>query len=99
MTDKDQDEENLSQEVDDLLEEGLTQKEIEARGYSPSLIRQRIRKRVKAGKDSSASPPGKDNTLAIRKERESRYYLNGWRQMSRKSSMGTFGTGRYSWPA
>jgi len=70
MTDKDQ-EENLSQEVDDLLEEGLTQKDIEARGYSPSLIRQRIRKRVKAGKDSSASPPGKDNTLAIRKERES----------------------------
>ena len=70
MTDKDQ-EENLSQEVDDLLEEGLTQKEIEARGYSPSLIRQRIRKRVKAGKDSSASQPGKDNTLAIRKERES----------------------------
>ena len=70
MTDKDQ-EENLSQEVDELLEEGLNQKEIEARGYSPSLIRQRIRKRVKAGKDSSASPPGKDNTLAIRKERES----------------------------
>jgi len=71
MTDKNQEEENLSQEVDDLLEEGLSQKEIEARGYSPSLIRQRIRKRVKAGKDSSASSPGKDNTLAIRKERES----------------------------
>ncbi len=70
MTDKDQ-EENLSQEVDDLLEEGLSQKEIEARGYSPSLVRQRIRKRVKAGKDTSSSPPGKDNTLAIRKERES----------------------------
>jgi len=70
MTDKDQ-EENLSQEVDELLEEGLSQKEIEARGYSPSLIRQRMRKRVKAVKDSSASPPGKDNTLAIRKERES----------------------------
>lgn len=71
MTDKDQEEENLSQEVDDLLEEGLSQKEIEARGYSPSLVRQRIRKRIKAGKDPSASPPGKDNTLAIRKERES----------------------------
>lgn len=28
-------EENLSEEVDELLDEGLTQKEIEQRGYSP----------------------------------------------------------------
>jgi hypothetical protein len=71
MADNDKDEENLSQEVDELLEEGLSQKDIEARGYSPSLVRQRIRKRVKAGKESSSPSPGKDNTLAIRKERES----------------------------
>ena len=69
MVDNNQ-EENLGQEVDGLLEEGFTQKEIEARGYSPSLVRQRIRKRVKAGKEPS-SPPARDNTLAIRKERES----------------------------
>jgi len=42
MTDNNQEEENLGQEVDELLEEGFTQKEIEARGYSPSLVRQRI---------------------------------------------------------
>ncbi len=70
MVDNNQNEENLSQEVDELLEEGLDQKEIEARGYSPSLVRQRIRKRVKAGKEPS-SPQARDNTLAIRKERES----------------------------
>ncbi len=70
MVDNNQNEENLSQEVDELLEEGLAQKEIEARGYSPSLVRQRIRKRVKAGKEPS-SPQVRDNTLAIRKERES----------------------------
>ena len=70
MVDSNQDEENLSQEVDALLEEGLGQKDIEARGYSPSLVRQRIRKRVKAGKEPSRSPT-KDGTLAIRKEKES----------------------------
>jgi len=70
MTDNNQDEENLGQEVDELLEEGFAQKEIESRGYSPSLVRQRIRKRVKAGKELSSSPT-KDNTLAIRKEKES----------------------------
>ena len=70
MVDSNQNEENLSQEVDELLEEGLGQKDIEARGYSPSLVRQRIRKRVKAGKEPSQSPT-KDGTLAIRKEKES----------------------------
>jgi hypothetical protein len=71
MADNNQAEENLSQEVDELLEEGLSQKDIEARGYSPSLVRQRIRKRVKAGKEPSSPSPGKDNTLAFRKEKES----------------------------
>ena len=71
MVDNNQDEENLGQEVDELLEEGLTQKEIEARGYSPSLVRQRIRKRVKAGKEPSATPSARDSSLAIRKEKES----------------------------
>jgi len=70
MVNNNQDEESLGKEVDELLEEGLTQKEIEARGYSPALVRQRIRKRVKAGKEPS-SPPAKDGTLAIRKEKES----------------------------
>jgi hypothetical protein len=65
-----QDEENLSQEVDELLEEGFNQKEIEARGYSPSLVRQRIRKRVKAGKVPPSSSV-KESPLVIRKEKES----------------------------
>src|SRR4030043_354512 len=71
MTDENQNEENLGQEVDELLEEGFSQKEIEARGYSPSLVRQRIRKRVKAGKESLPASVGKDSSLAIRKEKES----------------------------
>ena len=64
-------EENLGEEVDELLEEGLSQKEIEARGYSPSLVRQRIRKRVKAGKEPFTATPSKDGALALRKEKES----------------------------
>ncbi|MCX8126639.1 MAG: hypothetical protein N3E40_05840 [Dehalococcoidia bacterium] len=71
MVNNNQDEENLGQEVDELLEEGLTQKEIEARGHSPSLVRQRIRKRVKAGKEPSTPPSARDGSLAIRKEKES----------------------------
>lgn len=63
-------EENLGQEVDELLEEGLNQKEIEARGYSPSLVRQRIRKRVKAGKGPPASM-SRNGALATRKATES----------------------------
>lgn len=51
MADKvSQEEENLGKEVDELLEEGFAQKEIEARGYSPSLVRQRVRRRNKSGK-------------------------------------------------
>jgi hypothetical protein len=71
MVESNQEEENLSQEVDELLEEGFSQKEIEARGYSPSLVRQRIRKRVKAGKESFTSNQPKDSGLALRKEKES----------------------------
>jgi hypothetical protein len=71
MVDNNHEEENLSQEVDELLEEGFSQKEIEARGYSPSLVRQRIRKRVKAGKEPFATNPPKDSSLALRKEKES----------------------------
>ena len=71
MADNNQEEVNLSQEVDELLEEGFSQKEIEARGYSPSLVRQRIRKRVKAGKGPFATNPTKDSALALRKEKES----------------------------
>jgi hypothetical protein len=70
MTDDQNNEENLGQEVDELLEQGLTQKEIEARGYSPSLVRQRIRKAVKAGKGALSST-GRDSVLALRKEKES----------------------------
>jgi hypothetical protein len=71
MADTNQEEENLSHEVDELLEEGFSQKEIEARGYSPSLVRQRIRKRVKAGKEPFATTPPKDGALALQKEKES----------------------------
>jgi hypothetical protein len=71
MVDNNQEEENLGQEVDELLEEGFSQKEIEARGYSPSLVRQRIRKRVKAGKEPFTATPPKDGALALRKEKES----------------------------
>lgn len=71
MEDENQEEENLGQEVDELLEEGLGQKEIEARGYSPSLVRQRIRKKVKEGKGSSSTTPPKEAGLAIRKDKES----------------------------
>src|SRR4030043_1090017 len=71
MVDNNENEENLSQEVDELLEEGLAQKEIEARGYSPSLVRQRIRKRVKVGKEPFTTTPPKDGALALRKEKES----------------------------
>jgi hypothetical protein len=71
MADNNKEEENLSQEVDDLLEEGFSQKEIEARGYSPSLVRQRIRKRIKAGKEPFSTNPPKDSSLALRKEKES----------------------------
>ena len=71
MTEEQENEENLGEEVDELLEEGLSQKEIEARGYSPSLVRQRIRKRVKAGKEPVTATPSKDGALALRKEKES----------------------------
>jgi len=71
MVDDNQNEENLGQEVDELLEEGFSQKEIEARGYSPSLVRQRVRKRVKAGKEPFATSLSKDGALALRKEKES----------------------------
>ena len=71
MVDTNQQEENLSQEVDELLEEGFVQKEIEARGYSPSLVRQRIRKRVKAGKEPFSTSTSRDGALALRKEKES----------------------------
>jgi hypothetical protein len=63
-------EENLSAEVDELLEEGLSQKEIEGRGYSPSLVRQRIRKRIKAGKGAPPSS-SRNGSLALRKQSES----------------------------
>ena len=71
MTDNNQEEENLGKEVDELLEEGFNQKEIESRGYSPSLVRQRIRKRIKAGKEPFVTTSPKDGTLALRKEKES----------------------------
>ena len=66
----DENEENLGQEVDALLEQGLSQREIEERGYSPSLIRQRVRKRVKAGKNLPA-PSRRDSGLALRTEKQS----------------------------
>lgn len=64
-------EESLGQEVDELLAQGMNQKEIEARGYSSSLVRQRIRKKAKEGKAASAASRSKNGALAIRKEKES----------------------------
>jgi len=63
-------EENLGQEIDELLDQGLEQKEIEKRGYTPSLIRQRVRKRIKDGK-GPATPSDHNDTLAVRKSGES----------------------------
>jgi hypothetical protein len=63
-------EENLIEEVDELLLEGLSQKEIEARGYSASLVRQRIRKAAKAGRLAEPSS-GRNGDLALRKAQES----------------------------
>lgn len=40
-------EEGLGQEVDKLLEQGYSQKEIREQGFSPALVRQRVRKRTK----------------------------------------------------
>lgn len=37
----------LGQEVDELLEKGYSQKEIRNQGFSPSLVRQRVRRRTK----------------------------------------------------
>jgi len=72
MVDKEnqENEENLGQEVDELLEQGLRQKEIEKMGYTPSLIRQRVRKRIKDGK-GPLMPSGHDDALALRKSGES----------------------------
>jgi hypothetical protein len=71
MTDENHgNEENLSAEVDELLEQGLSQKEIEQRGYSPSLVRQRVRRWVKEGK-MMPPPPSRDGALAVHKATES----------------------------
>ncbi len=67
-----EDEETLGREVDNLLDEGLSQKEIEKMGYSPSLVRQRMRRRARAGKrlpSAAASDSGRG--VALRKEKES----------------------------
>jgi hypothetical protein len=71
MADKEEEtnDENLGQEVDELLEQGMDQKEIEKQGYSPSLIRQRVRKKKKSGKSSLSASKG--DSLALRKEKES----------------------------
>jgi len=70
VVDNNQDEENLGQEVDQLLEQGLTEKEIVARGYSSLLVRQRIQKINKAG-NGPPVPPSRDSSPAIRRDKES----------------------------
>ena len=70
MSEEKENEENLSEEVDELLQEGLSQKEIEAQGYSASLVRQRIRKAAKAGRLAEPSS-GRNGDLALRKAQES----------------------------
>jgi hypothetical protein len=61
-----EDNETLSQEVDELLNQGLSPKEIEERGYSPSLIRQRMRKRAKSGN----APAPKNEGALVRRQSE-----------------------------
>jgi hypothetical protein len=67
-----EEEESLGQQVDKLLEQGVSQKDIERMGYSPALVRQRVRKRAKAGKrlqPAYVSEAGRG--LALRKDKES----------------------------
>jgi hypothetical protein len=69
MPEKLENEESLSEQVDELIKEGLSQKESESRGYSPSLVRQRIRKAAKGWK--LPEPSNKRRDLALLKDKES----------------------------
>jgi len=52
----------LGRQVDELLEKGYSQKEIREQGFSPSLVRQRVRKRTKGlGKHPPAPENGGKN--------------------------------------
>jgi len=52
-------EEDLGQQVDRLLEQGYSQKEIREQGFSPSLIRQRVRRKVR--REGKQPPENKTN--------------------------------------
>jgi hypothetical protein len=80
MPEEKENEENLSEEVDELLLEGLSQKEIEARGYSASLVRQRIRKAAKAGDRRNPFRLEMATWLCVKTESSAG---NGWSRIGR----------------
>lgn len=65
-------EEELGVQVDQLLEKGYSQKEIRNQGFSPSLVRQRVRKRTKRlGQPAPANQTnGKGEVSLTVKEKE-----------------------------
>lgn len=63
---------DLGQQVDRLLEQGYSQKEIRNQGFSPSLVRQRVRKRTKrlVKQPPENNNDGKPEVALTRKEKE-----------------------------
>ena len=56
----------LGRQVDQLLEQGRSQKEIRNQGFSPSLVRQRVRKRTKRlGKAAPESRANGNHEIAL----------------------------------
>ncbi len=58
-------------EINKLLDEGYTVKQIIELGFNRRTAYHYAKLRVKADKEPSSTPPARDSTLAIRKERES----------------------------
>lgn len=66
-----EEEDTLGSQVDALLERGYSQKEIRNQGYSPSLVRQRVRRRTKRlGKNPPASSNGNKEIALTIKDKE-----------------------------
>ena len=59
------------EEINKLLDEGYTVKQIIELGFNRRTTYHYAKLRVKADNEPSSTPPARDNTLAIRKERES----------------------------
>lgn len=75
----DEEETTLGQQVDQLLEKGYSQKEIRNQGFSPSLIRQRVRKRTKQlGRQAPASQTNGGNHEVSLTVKEKETVLPEW---------------------